>query len=240
MRLPPRSGLRRSRRADHRGWVAALFFLLLLVENSDAGTIGSPAAAGRPATLSQLNLEYDTVQRDMNSNDRSFSGDVTSERILLQGVFGLTPYTDFFLRVGAADLETASRGFNSGLGVAYGGGGRWTVLKKGDLKIGLGLQFLEFLGRDADAPISKVHWDELETFVGGEIEGLERFTPYFGVSFSKAVGRFKGGPGATVRSDDFIGLFVGAEYQIYQNYYLSSEARLIHENALTIRVNYHL
>ncbi|MDC4205542.1 MAG: hypothetical protein MPW13_14375 [Candidatus Manganitrophus sp.] len=67
---------------------------------------------------------------------------------------------------------------------------------------------------------------------------MEQFVPYFGLLLSKAQGKFEGG--STIRSDDFIGFFVGAEFKIYENYYFSSEARIINENSLTLRLNYHL
>ena len=174
----------------------------------------------------------------MDSGQSAWGGETTSERILLQGIYGLTHFVDLDLRVGVGDLETASRNFQGNLGVAFGGGGRWTLLQKGDLKIGVGVQFLEFFSQDNGAPAPKVAWAEVESFLGGSLQGMERFTPYFGISFSKAHGNFERGP--TIRSADFVGFFVGAEFQIYENYYFGTEARLVNENSLTLRLNYHL
>jgi hypothetical protein len=207
------------------------------VQPAEAGSIGRPTASGKANTLSEFNLEYDLVQRDLDTNEPGFEGTATSERILLQGIYGLTPYSDLYLRVGIADLETSARGFDGGFGPAFGGGGRWTVHQRGDLKFGLGIQFLEFFSRNGSAS-PRANWTEIETFFGGELQGLERFVPYFGVTFSQVLGKFKEGP--DIRGNDFIGLFVGAEFQVFDNYYLSSEARIVNENSLTLRLQYRL
>lgn len=227
------------------GWRLLRFLLLvsglsflIWTQEAKAGIIGDPTASGRPNTLSQFNLEYDLVQRDMDADQSAWAGEATSERILLQGIYGLTPFVDLSLRVGIADLETASRNFDGNFGVAFGGGGRWTLFQSGSLKVGVGVQFLEFFSQDNGAPAPKVSWAEVESYVGGSLQGMERFVPYFGVSFSKAHGNFERGP--TIRSSDFIGFFVGAEFQIYENYYFASEARIVNENSLTLRLNYHL
>lgn len=217
------------------GWV---LFWILSVQVAEAGSIGRPAASGRTGTLSELNLEYDLVQRDLSTDDIRFQGTATSERLLLEGVYGLGPYSDLYLRAGMADLETSSRGFNGDLGPAIGGGARWTVYQKGDLKMGFGLQFLEFFSRGSGGPSSSANWTEIETFLGGELQGIERFIPYFGLSFSQVLGRFKDGP--AIRADNFVGLFVGAEFHVYNQYYVSTEARIINENSLTLRLHYRL
>ncbi len=217
--------------------VSGLFFLIW-VQEANAGVIGDPTASGKPNTLSQFNLEYDLIERDMDSSGDGSGGETTSERILLQGIYGLTQFVDLHLRVGMADLETGSRDFEGDFGVAFGGGARWTLFQKEKLKVGIGIQFLEFFSRDSSAAASKVTWSEIESFLGGSLQGMEHFVPYFGVVLSKAQGNFDGGP--TIRSDDFIGLFIGAEFKFYENYYFSSEARIINENSLTLRLNYHL
>lgn len=228
----------RGRQFAHFLFLISGLSFLIWTQEAPAGVIGDPTASGKPNTLSQFNLEYDLAQRDMDAGRDGFSGEATSERILLQGIYGLTHFVDLYLRVGMADMETGSRDFQGDFGVAFGGGGRWTLFQKENLKIGVGIQFLEFFSRDSGAAASKVTWTEIETFLGGSLQGMEQFVPYFGVVLSKAQGDFDGGP--TVRSDDFIGLFVGAEFKIYENYYFSSEARLINENSLTLRLNYHL
>lgn len=225
-------------RLSHLFFSVSAFFFLVWAQQAKAGVIGEPAASGKPNILSQFNLEYDLVQRDMNSGRDGLRGETTSERILLQGIYGLTQFVDLYLRVGMADLETGSRDFGGDFGVAFGGGGRWTLFQKENLKVGVGVQFLEFLSRDSSAVAPKVTWAEIESFLGGSFQGMEHFVPYFGVLLSKAQGKFEGGP--TIRSDGFIGIFIGAEFKIYENYYFASEARIISENSLTLRLNYHL
>ena len=217
--------------------VGLLLFWTLLIQNAEAGSIGRPTASGRADTLSEFNLEYDLVQRDLSTDQPGFEGTATSERILLQGIYGFTPYSDLYLRVGMADVETSSRGFNGSLGPAFGGGGRWTVYQKGDLRWGVGVQFLEFFSNGSGA-FPKANWAEIESFLGADLHGLDRFVPYFGVSFSQVLGKFKNGP--AIRTNDFIGLFVGAEFHVYDRYYFSSEARILSENSLTLRLHYRL
>ncbi len=203
-----------------------------------AGAIGDPTASGKAPSFNQLGFEYNSVERDMKVEESRFGGDASSERLLLQGLYGVTPFTDLSLRIGMADLETSRRGFNGDPGIAFGGGARWTLFQTGDLRVGIGFQFLQFFSRDGGSQTPRVTWTELESFFGGSFQGMERFTPYFGIAFSKAQGKLKGG--STIRSDDLVGLFVGAEFLIFQNYYLMTEARIIDENALMLRLNYHL
>ncbi len=143
-------------RAESERWRFSHFLLLvsglsflIWAQDVKAGTIGDPTASGKPNTLSQLNLEYDSIERKMDSGDSGFGGKTTSERVLLQGIYGLTPFVDLYLRVGVADLETASRNFQGKSGFAFGGGGRWTLFQRGDLNIGLGIQVLEFFSNDS-------------------------------------------------------------------------------------------
>jgi hypothetical protein len=229
-----------SGRGSRRVRIGVGLFLIWIVSVriAEAGSIGRPTASGRTGTLSELNFEYDLVQRDLSTDDLRFQGTATSERVLLEGIYGLSQYSDLYLRAGMADLETSSRGFDGDLGPAIGGGGRWTVYQRGDLKMGVGIQFLEFFSRGGGGPSSSANWTEIESFLGGEIQGIERFIPYFGISFSQVLGRFKGGP--AIRADNFIGLFVGAEFHVYNQYYVSSEARIVNENSLTLRLHYRL
>lgn len=231
---------RRSKREGRFGRLLLLvsgLFLLISISEARAGVIGRPTASGRPGTLPELNLEYDFTQRNLKS-ESGFGGEATSERILLQGVYGISPFLDLYLRVGIADIETNSRRFEGNFGPAFGGGGRWTLFQKGDFRAGVGIQFLEFFSRDGGSETPKVTWTELESYLGGSLQGMERFVPYFGVTFSKAQGKLNGGP--TLRSKDFIGLYLGAEFPIFKNYYFSSEARIVNENSLTLRFIYHL
>lgn len=227
----------KSARKSVRIGLGLLLLVLLPAQHAEAGSIGRPTASGRPGTLSEFNLEYDLVQRDLDTSELAFQGTATSERVLLQGICGLTPYSDLYLRIGMAGLETSSRGFSGDLGPAFGGGGRWTIFQKGDLMMGLGIQFLEFFSRNGSTSPT-ANWTEIETFFGGEIRGLERFTPYFGLSFSQVLGKFKSGP--AIRANDFFGLFVGAEFHAFNQYYFSTEARIINENSLTLRFHYRL
>lgn len=217
--------------------VGLLLFWILSAQNAEAGSIGRPTASGKADTLSELNLVYDLVQRDLDTDELVFKGTATSERVLFEGVYGLTQYSDLYLRLGMGDLETSARGFDGDLGPAFGGGGRWTVYQKGDLRLGLGIQFLEFFSSNGSAS-PRANWTEIESFLGGELTGLDRFVPYFGISFSQVLGKFKKGP--PIRGNDFIGLFVGAEFHVFNQYYFSSEARIINENSLTLRLHYRL
>lgn len=217
--------------------VGLLLVWILSVQNAEAGSIGRPTASGKADTLSEFNLEYDLVQRDLDTDELAFRGTATSERLLLQGVYGLTQYSDLYLRVGMADLETSARGFDGDLGPAFGGGGRWTVYQKGDLRLGFGIQFLEFFSSNGSVS-PRASWTEIESFLGGDLIGIDRFVPYFGITFSQVLGKFKNGP--PIRGNDFIGFFVGAEFHVFNQYYFSSEARIVSENSLTLRVHYRL
>ncbi|MFQ5780691.1 MAG: hypothetical protein ACE5HN_07885 [Nitrospiria bacterium] len=231
----------RQRKVQRGLWIGGLATLLILqfsALESGAGIIGNPVSSGRSTTtLSQLHLEFDQLELDIDSGTGGFDGQSTSERILFKGVYGATPFLDISIRFGVSDFETPSREFTGDLGPAFGIGFRRTFYEKGDFRLGAGAQFLTFETRDT-GPTPRLRYSEFETFVGGALTGLERVSAYFGILISKGYGNFRNGP--TIRSNNPFGLFLGGEFQIYDRYYFSGEARVINENALTVSLSYRL
>lgn len=228
----------RLHRAGRLPALSLILLLLVFARGVEAGSLGSPVPSGKGGGLSRYNFSYDLVQQDIRSDNPAFGGSSTSERVLVEGVYSLDPFIDLSFHLGLADFENSSRGFNGAFGPAIGASARWAFYQKGDVRLGFGIQALEFLTRDSDSTSPRLIWSELASFVGGEIQGLERILPYFGVSFIKGFGDLRNGP--TIRTDKFFGLYVGAEFFVYKDYYFLSEARIINENSLTFKVSYHL
>jgi len=218
-------------------WVSLLIFQGF-IPVAEAGMIGKPTASGKSLQLSEIRLEFDQVQLEIRSGGGKFQGNATSERILLKGIYGLSPKLDVHLSLGAADFGTASRQFDGSFGPAIGTGLRWTFHKKRNLSLGLGIQTLNFQSDDGRSINSRIRFHEIESFVGGTFSGMEQATTYFGFLFSSGFGRFR--RGHTVYTQDHLGVFIGGDFQVYDRLYLSGEARMINEASLTISVSYHL
>jgi hypothetical protein len=217
-------------------WVALLIFQAF-IPKAEAGIIGKPTASGKSMRLSEIRLEFDQVQLKTRSGRGIFKGNATSERILLKGIFGLSPKLDAHLSLGAADFSAASRQFDSDFGPAIGTGLRWTFHKKGSFSLGGGVQTLYFQSDDDQSTSPRLRFHEIESFVGGTFSGLEQVTTYFGFLLSSGFGRFR--RGTTVYTQDFFGVFVGGDFQLYDRLYLAGEARMINEASLTISLSYH-
>lgn len=225
-------------------WVSLLIFQGF-IPKAEAGIIGKPTASGKSNRLSEIRLEFDQVELETRSGQGKFRGNATSERILLKGIFGLTPKLDAHLSLGVADFDTASRQFGGDFGPAIGTGLRWTFHNKGNFSLGVGIQTLFFQSdndklptQDDPFPNPRIRFHEIESFVGGTFSGLEQVTTYFGLFFSSGFGRFQ--KGATVYTEDYFGVFIGGDFQIHDRLYLSGEARMINEASLTISLSYNL
>ncbi len=217
-------------------WVA-LLISQGFTPRAEAGIIGKPTASGKTMHLSEVRLEFDQVQLETRSGGGKFGGNATSERILLKGVFGLTPLLDTHLSLGVADFSTASRQFDGDFGPVIGTGLRWTFHQKEGFSLGVGIQTLSFLSDDDQSINPRIRFHEIESFVGGTFSGLEQVTTYFGALLSSGFGRFQ--RGNTVYTEDNFGVFVGGDFQIHDRFYLSGEARMINEASLTISLSYH-
>lgn len=216
-------------------WVT-LVILQGFIPKATAGIVGKPTAAGATMRLSEIRLEFDQVQLETRSGIEKFKGNATSERILLKGIYGLSPKLDAHLSLGVADFATASRQFNGDFGPAIGTGLRWTFHNKGALSLGVGGQTLFLLSDDDRSTNPRIRFHEIESFVGGSFSGLEQVTTYFGFLLSSGFGRFQ--RGTTVFTQNTFGVFVGGDFQIYDRLYLSGEARMINEASLTISLSY--
>lgn len=106
-------------------------------------------------------------------------------------------------------------------------------------------------------------WWEYEIAVGASYEGLENFVPYGGIFYSKIDGEAKskykskynyewedyygtysdsGSDSGSETSDfeesDSIGIFVGADYAVSEQFNLGAEARLINETSFSFLASY--
>lgn len=220
------------------GFWVVLLLIQGLIPKSEAGVIGKPTASGKALGISEIRLEFDQVQLETRSGRDQFAGPATSERILIKGIYGLNADLDVHLSLGVSDFATASRQFDGSFGPAIGTGLRWTFLKRGNLHLGGGLQTLTLQSDNDRSNNPRARFHEIESFVGGSFSGLEQVTTYFGFLFASGFGRFENG--STFYTEDYIGVFVGGDFQIYEHLYLSSEARMINETSLTISLSYRL
>ncbi len=205
---------------------------------SEAGGIGLPIASDRERGFSRIRLDYERLEPDIDSDNPAFGGESREERILISAGYVPVKFVDLTLRLGVAAHENASRNFNGSLGPAYGLGAKWTFYQKKDLRVGTGVQILEFRTDASGGASSRFTWDEIEAFLGGVLVGYEGVVPYFGILFSRGRGKFKGGP--TVDMENFGEIFFGAQFYIHKNIHFSTEARLRRENGLTFSLVYDL
>jgi hypothetical protein len=199
--------------------------------------LGDPVPHGRKG-WSELSVEYDRIDQEMDSANLQYGGTLTSEHLLLRGTYGLSSKTDLFLLLGGGDAETEQRAFNGSMQIAFGGGARWKLFELGDLQVGAGLQALHFFSRDGDAIEHKMTLTRVDADLGGSLSGLPFFRPYGGLLVTRADGKFYGGETARIHSQNWVGFFVGGDFLIWDRFRLGTEWVLGNEYAYGVRLIY--
>lgn len=208
----------------------------MMAHPSFAGTVGLPISSDQGKGFTQVRLDYERLEPEIESGESLFAGASREERLLITTGYSPSRFVELYLKLGLAGHETPSRKFNGSLGPAYGIGAKWTFYQRKTLTVGMGLSIFEFISEDSASATSRLRWDEIEAFVGGSLGGFEQVKPYFGLLFSKGRGKFSNGP--TIDLKGFTDLFFGASFRVTDRIDFLSEARLFREQGLTLSMSY--
>ncbi len=205
------------------------------------------SATGLPANAEQKNIEIDEAYQ-----------------IMLKTSYGLLDNVDVYLKLGVADYKIESEAYSAGVKVAedeintdtdfaYGFGLKATYELGDDWLVGGDLRYLR----------SKHKAKTAQTPLGGETTSntykstviqewhiapyiarrINNFTPYLGIRYSDT--RFKmkeptddDTDDLKYEADDNVGVFLGTDYKLDENWSLNLEGRFIDETALSFATTY--
>lgn len=186
-------------------------------------------------------------------------------QIMLKPSYGLFDNLDVYAKLGAADYEGKDESYiggvkdaddktNTDTDFAYGFGMKGTYGLGNDWLIGCDLQYLrsEHKAKVTATPVAGVassttyktaesqEW-HIAPYIARKINS---FTPYLGIRYSDMKTKLKGpaedGWADNVKSeaDDNVGVFLGTDYKIGENWKLNLEGRFVDETAMSFGATY--
>ncbi len=187
-------------------------------------------------------------------------------RTMVKASYGLLDNLDIYVKLGATDFKMTNvwtepgeewhdtwKGKNA---FAYGFGAKGSYELKDDWFIGADLQYLRHKnkysgsGYDTLDPTHTDSWHGTATFQEWQIapyiaKKIGNFVPYLGVKYSDL--RIKATAIADddddedwikCKADDNVGVFVGTDYKIADNWKLNLEGRFVDETAMSLGATY--
>lgn len=183
-------------------------------------------------------------------------------RIMAKASYGLLDNLDVYVKLGAADFEAEGKDYENGVyqgkvnytgknAFAYGFGMKGTYALQDNWLLGCDLQYLshknKFKGKwiPDDPADSEETWTGKATIQEWQVAPyvgykLGNFVPYFGVKYSDLVAKTKDNEGdwEKYKADDNVGVFLGTDYKIGENWKLNLEGRFIDETAMSFGATY--
>ncbi|MGA1845183.1 MAG: hypothetical protein ACMUIS_11535, partial [bacterium] len=106
--------------------------------------------------------------------------------------------------------------------------------------VGVGLQYLSLTSEDSTAgSTAEVESSEMDLFAGTSYLGLGKVVPYGGLHLSMVDGEFTDtGYSADFEQDDSIGLFMGADMSLSDQFRGGAEVRLVSETSFSLNFSY--
>ena len=146
-----------------------------------AGTIGFPVARLEPWHL-RFELAGDSFTEKLK-NDVDAEGE--TGRALLTTAFGLTSWSEVYVRLGMAEFQVDEALFNGDFGFAYGGGVRLRLFSFPLGSLGVSAQYLRFTSDDDNSAGESVsgEWEEVDLTVGIGTKRFGAFQFYVGGAF---------------------------------------------------------
>ena len=203
-------------RLKHGVSCSSLVLLLLVggcLESVTAGMLGFPVAR-QQALHFRFELAGDSFQERLQD---SGDAEATTGRGLVSIVFGLTDWSEIYVRAGLAEFNFDESLFRGDFGLAYGGGVRLRLLPLPFGFLGVAGQYLRFTSDDDDSVGNTVEgeWEEIDLAVG---VGTRRFGPfefYFGGAFHQSeitLKRLPAGSRTRLETDTPFLLFFGGHF----------------------------
>ena len=204
---------------------------------SPAGQVGGLATVMRPGDAAVSATVAYGVRDVVDHGD----DEVTTLKMLLRGEFGVLDGLDLYGLLGLSSLSFDDANFDGSLGPTLGIGARYGLLNfpESNLRIILDVQAEYSRVEDGSKRVSQQRY-HAATYVLKEFGAAGRvgyFYPYAGLKLSYA--RFDGSGGMDdYHSEDWLGIFAGADYFVSPNVYFSGEAHLFDETSLSLGVGY--
>jgi hypothetical protein len=198
--------------------VSSSSLLLLLVvggclESATAGMIGFPLARQR-ALHFRLELAGDSFIEDLQN---SADAEATTGRGLVSVAFGLTDWSEIYVRAGLAEFNLDEELFRGDFGLAYGGGARLRLLPLPFGFLGVTGQYLRFTSDDDNSAGDTVEgeWEEIDLAIGVGTRPFGLFEFYFGGAFHRSeitLKRLPTGTRTELETETPFLLFFGAHF----------------------------
>jgi hypothetical protein len=222
-----------------KSWAGCALWIFLFIGPVFASMVGDPVPPDRRG-FSRLSLEYDQTERTVSSGNPLYSGKLRSDRLLVRADYGLAERFDLFLLAGGGDAEAPHRTFSGDPGFAFGGGGRWRLFERGALAVGAGLQIVQLFSRDKGAAAPDLSLLGIQADLGAKLTSLPFFVPYGGLIVGREEGRFGGGESARFHSQNWVGMFFGGEFEVWDGFWLTAEGKLINEYSVGLAISYRI
>lgn len=184
-------------------------------------------------------LEYDTVLERKLDDGSEMEMDTVSVRL----TYMLGEMAEIYAILGAGTIDEDSTGFESDTDFAWGLGATFALYEfDNDMRLGMDISYrmLDTEGNYSAFPGVDVDTEYSEWQVAlGLAKDYEWGTPYIGVKYND-VNLELSAPGISGdgNSDDVIGLFVGADFLIYEYFTVGIEGRFLDEEAFYIYAEY--
>lgn len=146
-----------------------------------AGMVGFPIPRQEFLRL-RFEIAGDSFREDL---DGSGDPEATTGRALATIAMGLTSWSELYARVGMAEFNIKSLGFNGDFGLAYGGGLRLRLAKFPIGSIGVTGQYLRLTSNDKDSAGERLEgeWEEIDAVLGFGTKQFGAFQFYLNAAY---------------------------------------------------------
>lgn len=212
-------------------------------------------------------MKFDKASWGELEADETVKAEIDSMyRTMVKASYGVLDNLDIYVKLGTADFKGTAvwtdpdeewhdveKGKNA---FAYGFGAKGTYELKDGWLVGADLQYLRHKNKsngsafDALNPSDTDSWHGTATFQEWQVapyiaKKIGNFVPYLGVKYSDLRIKDKGivdddGEENTwkFKADDNVGVFVGTDYKIAENWKLNIEGRFVDETAMSLGATY--
>jgi outer membrane protein W len=181
-------------------------------------------------------------------------------RTMVKASYGVLDNLDVYAKLGTADFKMTGvftapgeewhhveKGRNA---FAYGVGAKGTYNLNDNWLIGIDLQYLghknkyKASGYNALNPAQTESWEGKATFREWQVapyiaKKIGNFVPYLGVKYSDLRIKDKTEDGwMKLKADDNVGVFLGTDYKLAENWKLNLEGRFVDETAMSLAATY--
>jgi hypothetical protein len=200
-----------------------------------AGMLGAPVPR-QQAFHFRFELAGDSFQEQLqNSGD----AEASSGRGLISIAFGLTNWSEIYVRAGLAEFNVDEALFRGDFGFAYGGGVRLRLLPLPFGTLGMAGQYLRFTSDDDNSvgDLVEGEWEEIDLALGIMTRRFGPFEFYFGGAYHQSeitLDRFPAGTRTTLETEIPFRMFFGAHFYPLADFpsgkfIITLEARVIGE-----------